>query len=391
MDTMDALNDAPVVQLLDKVLREAVRLNASDVHFESFLDGFKIRCRVDGVVVNLISPPAQLFSPLISRIKVLANLDVAESRVPQDGRMVVNVDDKEIDMRVSTLPTVFGESVVLRVLDKERGVVSVDELGIWDEDVAKFKRLFSLANGMVLVTGPTGSGKTTTLYSFMNELNTIDKKIITTEDPVEYDMQGTVQIPIDPKIGLDFAKSLRTILRQDPDIIMVGEIRDEETAQIAVQAALTGHLVLSTLHTNNAPGAITRLIDMGIEPYLITSTLRAVIAQRLVRKICPKCIDSYKPTSAEMEAFGLREADGPFFKGAGCDFCNGSGYKGRTGLFEFLEVGKELHFAIMERISTTGIREKAIEMGMVSIREDGLRKARKGITTLEEVFKETQL
>ena len=392
MEDISAVNDAPVVRLLDKVLQEAVRLKASDIHFEAFSDGFKVRCRVDGVIIDLTSPPPQLFAPVISRIKVLANLDVAESRVPQDGRLAVNIGDKDIDMRVSTLPTVFGESVVLRVLDKDQGVVAIDELGMWEDDLPRFKSLFSLPNGLVLVTGPTGSGKTTTLYSFMSELNSVERKIITTEDPVEYDMPGAVQIPIDSKIGLDFSTSLRTILRQDPDIIMVGEIRDEETAQIAVQAALTGHLVLSTLHTNNAPGAITRLIDMGIEPYLITSTLRAVIAQRLVRKICPHCIDTYHPSEAEKEAFGLNDGeDLRFFKGSGCDKCNNSGYKGRTALFEFLEVKDDLHFAIMQRVSTAGIRDKAIQMGMVTIREDGLRKARRGITTLEEVFKETQL
>ena len=387
-------NAAPVVQLLDAILSEAVSLGASDIHFEVFSDGFKVRARVDGVIRDLANPPEDLFSPLISRIKVLANLDVAETRVPQDGRIQMKINGRDIDFRVSTLPTITGESVVLRILDRSAIDVNLTDLGIWEEDLHLYQSLLSFPNGMVLVTGPTGSGKTTTLYAFLKELNTVDKKIITVEDPVEYDLPGTVQIPINAKIGLDFALVLRTILRQDPDIIMVGEIRDKETAEMSIHAALTGHLVFSTLHTNNAPGAITRLIDMGIEPYLITATLRAVIAQRLVRKICPNCIDTYHPTQIEIEAFNLSDSDireGKFFKGRGCEECGGSGYKGRIGIFEFLGIGAELRPLILDRVSTEGLWRKAKELGMVSLREDGLRKVKMGLTTLEEVLRETQM
>ena len=386
--------DAPVVQLLDKIFSEAVRLKASDIHFEVFSDGFKVRCRVDGVVRDLASPPEDLFSPLISRIKVLANLDVAETRVPQDGRLQAEINGRQLDFRVSTLPTITGESVVLRILDRQSIEVDINQLGIWEDDLYICDSILNFPNGVVLVTGPTGSGKTTTLYSFLRELNTIERKIMTVEDPVEYDLPGVVQIPINPKIGLDFARVLRTILRQDPDIIMVGEIRDEETAQISIHAALTGHLVFSTLHTNNAPGAITRMMDMGVEPYLITATFRAVIAQRLVRRICPKCIDVYKPTQLEIEAFGLTDKDlqeGRFFKGMGCEKCDGTGYKGRLGIFEFMPMTTDLSMLILDRVSTEGLRQKAKEQGMLTLREDGLRKVKAGMTTLEEVLRETQM
>ncbi len=387
-------NSTPVVQLLDAILSEAVSLKASDIHFEVFSDGFKVRARVDGVIRDLANPPEELFPPLISRIKVLSNLDVAETRVPQDGRMQMKIAGRNIDFRVSTLPTITGESVVLRILDRSAIEVNLTDLGIWEDDLHLYQSLLSFPNGMILVTGPTGSGKTTTLYAFLRELNSVDRKVMTVEDPVEYDLPGVVQIPINPKIGLDFALVLRTILRQDPDVIMVGEIRDKETAEISVHAALTGHLVFSTLHTNNAPGTITRLIDMGIEPYLITATLRAVIAQRLVRRICPHCIDVYHPTQMEIDAFRLTDADlreGRFFKGQGCSQCGGSGYKGRIGIFEFLGIGPDLHPLILDRISTEGLWRKAKELGMVSLREDGLRKVKLGLTTLEEVLRETQM
>ncbi len=386
--------EAPVVQLLDKILSEAVRLKASDIHFEVFGDGFKVRCRVDGVVRDLASPPEELFSPLISRIKVLANLDVAETRVPQDGRIQTTIDGRSLDFRVSTLPTITGESVVLRILDKQSIEVDITQLGIWEEDLHIYQSILNFPNGVVLVTGPTGSGKTTTLYSFLRELNTIDRKLMTVEDPVEYDLPGVVQIPINPKIGLDFARVLRTMLRQDPDIIMVGEIRDEETAEISIHAALTGHLVFSTLHTNNAPGAVTRMMDMGIEPYLITATFRAVIAQRLVRRICPNCIEVYRPSPLEIEAFGLTEqevGEARFFKGRGCDECNHTGYKGRLGIFEVMPMTTDLATLVLDRVSTEGLRQKAKEQGMFTLREDGLRKARAGMTTLEEVLRETQM
>ncbi len=386
--------EAPVVQLLDKILSEAVRLKASDIHFEVFGDGFKVRCRVDGVIRDLASPPEELFSPLISRIKVLANLDVAETRVPQDGRIQTAINGRFLDFRVSTLPTITGESVVLRILDKQSIEVDITQLGIWEEDLHIYQSILNFPNGVVLVTGPTGSGKTTTLYSFLRELNTVDRKLMTVEDPVEYDLPGVVQIPINPKIGLDFARVLRTMLRQDPDIIMVGEIRDEETAEISIHAALTGHLVFSTLHTNNAPGAVTRMMDMGIEPYLITATFRAVIAQRLVRRICQNCIEVYRPNPLEVEAFSLTEeeiSEVRFFKGSGCDECNHTGYKGRLGIFEVMPMTTDLAMLVLDRVSTEGLRQKAKEQGMVTLREDGLRKARAGMTTLEEVLRETQM
>ncbi len=392
---VNQIDSAPVVRLLDAILEEAVNLKASDIHFEIFpQEGFKVRCRVDGVIREIASPSVELFPSIVARIKVLANMDVAENRVPQDGRIQLLINGKEVDFRVSTLPTISGESVVMRILDKGAMQVEMQDLGIWEEDLDVYERLISYSNGMILVTGPTGSGKTTTLYSFLRRLNKTEKKLITVEDPVEYDLPGVVQIPVNYKIGLDFASVLRTILRQDPDVVMVGEIRDSETAQIAVQAALTGHLVLSTLHTNNAPGTINRLIDMGIEPYLITATVRAVIAQRLVRKICMNCIDTYVPNEVEKEAFDLTDDDlkeGRFFKGKGCEACRGSGYKGRIGLFELMPITSDLHPFILDRISTEGLLMRAKELGMVTLREDGLRKVKKGLTTLEEVLRETQL
>ncbi len=395
MEVYNQINEAPVVRLLDAIMQESVSLGASDIHFEIFpQEGFKVRCRVDGVIREIASPSVDLFSPIVARIKVLANMDVAENRIPQDGRIQMMIGDKDVDFRVSTLPTVTGESVVMRILDKRSMHVDMEDLGIWEEDLELYESLLSYSNGMILVTGPTGSGKTTTLYSFLRQLNKVDSKLITVEDPVEYDLPGVVQIPVNYKIGLDFASVLRTILRQDPDVVMVGEIRDTETAQIAVQAALTGHLVLSTLHTNNAPGTINRLVDMGVEPYLITATVRAVIAQRLVRKICMNCIDTYVPNEIEIEAFDLTEGEissGQFFKGVGCEVCGGSGYKGRIGLFELMLVTPDLHPFILDRISTEGLLMRAKELGLVTLREDGLRKVKMGLTTLEEVLRETQL
>lgn len=386
-------NQAPVVKLLNLILIQAVQDKASDIHLEPFEDQFKVRYRVDGALYEMSPPPKSLALALISRVKVMANLDIAERRLPQDGRILMDVGQHTVDLRVSTLPTVYGESVVMRVLDKSVVSLNLNQIGMAEEQLKKFRELIRKPNGILLVTGPTGSGKTTTLYSALREINKIDYKIITTEDPVEYDIDGIIQVPIKPKIDLSFARCLRAILRQDPDIIMVGEIRDEETGAIAVQASLTGHLVFSTLHTNDAPGAITRMIDMGIEPFLITSSLEAIIAQRLVRTICKDCKEAYSPSDELLHKSGLTRAEigeQPFYRGRGCETCNFTGYKGRTGIYEFLVVSDALKPMILERKPTVALRQKSQELGMNTLREDGLRKVFQGVTTIEEVVRETQ-
>jgi len=394
----DLASQTPVVKLLDTVLLQAVNEKASDVHFEPFENDYRIRYRVDGVIYELARPPFSLHLAIASRIKVIANLDVAESRLPQDGRIMMTIDGRNIDLRVSTLPTVYGESIVMRVLDKSAGHLALDKIGMQKDTREKMRQLVKLDNGVILVTGPTGSGKTTTLYSALKEVNTVDRKIITTEDPVEYDIGGLIQVPINTKIDLTFAKSLRAILRQDPDIIMVGEIRDEETAQIATQAALTGHLVFSTLHTNDAPGAVTRLLDMEVEPFLITSTLRGVIAQRLIRKICKECKEAYSPTDGELEDLGMTQGELEkqrnslkFFRGKGCEKCNKSGYKGLTGIYEIFILTEGLRAMIIERVPSTELMQLARSEGMRTLREDGILKILEGETTVEEILKETQL
>ncbi len=386
-------SQAPVVKLVNLVLLQAVKDKASDIHFEPFEDEFKVRYRVDGVLYEISHPPRELNLAITSRIKVMANLDVAESRVPQDGRIMMKVAGRAIDLRVSTLPTIFGESVVIRVLDRSVINLSLDEIGLSPELKEKVEKLVSKPNGIILATGPTGCGKTTTLYSCLRKINKIDYKIITTEDPVEYDITGIVQVTIRPKINLTFATCLRHILRQDPDIIMVGEIRDKETAQISVQASLTGHLVFSTLHTNDAPGSITRLVDMGVEPFLITSTLEAVIAQRLVRVLCPKCKELYTPSEHELAEIGLtpdKAKDKKFYRAKGCPECNDIGYKGRTAIFEILIIGNKLKSLIMEKSHTAILRRAAIKSGMRTLRESGLLKVYDGITTIEEIVRETR-
>ncbi|HAZ10024.1 MAG: type II secretion system protein GspE [Omnitrophica bacterium GWA2_41_15] len=384
---------APVVKLLNMILLRAVREKASDVHFEPFEKDYKIRYRIDGICYDAAHPPRDLSLAISSRIKVMANLDVAENRLPQDGRIMMDVEGKAVDMRVSTLPTLYGESIVMRVLDKSVVSLSLDQIGM-DEDIkSKIREIIKRPNGIFLTTGPTGSGKTTTLYSCLREINKIDYKIITTEDPVEYDIEGIIQVAINTKIDLTFARTLRHILRQDPDIIMVGEIRDAETAEIAVQSALTGHLVFSTLHTNDSPGAVTRLVDMGVEPFLITSTVRAVLAQRLVRKICVKCKKEYKPSEQEVSEFGISKEkmeDMKFYKGAGCSECNSSGYKGRTGLYELLIVDDRIRDLVIKHESLSAIRNAACDAGMKTLRENGLKKVIEGITTIEEVLRETK-
>lgn len=386
-------SQAPVVKLLNMVLLRAIREKASDIHFEPFEKDYKIRYRIDGVCYDAAHPPKDLSLAISSRIKVMANLDVAEYRLPQDGRIMLDISGKSVDLRVSTLPTLYGESIVMRVLDKTVVSLSLDQLGMEDNIKSSLRGLIKRPNGILLTTGPTGSGKTTTLYSCLREINKIEYKIITVEDPVEYDIEGIIQVAINQKIDLSFAKTLRHMLRQDPDVLMVGEIRDSETAEIAIQSALTGHLVFSTLHTNDAPGAITRLMDMGVEPFLITSTIRASIAQRLIRVICPKCKKSYEPKKFEVSELGLKEEKVKgikFYKGEGCSECNGSGYKGRTGIYELFLMDDKLRELVVKRSSPAIIREAAQVSGMKTLRQDGVAKVLKGVTTAEEVLRETK-
>jgi len=388
----EAAESAPVIRFVNLVLYQAVNDRASDIHFEPFEKEFKIRYRVDGALYEMAPPPKRLALPLISRIKVMSGLNIAERRLPQDGRIEISVAGKQIDLRVSTLPTQFGESVVLRVLD--RSVVSLDvhNLGMPDDILKGFIRDIAKPNGIVVVTGPTGSGKTTTLYSGLREVNTIDAKILTAEEPVEYDIEGIVQVPINYSVGNTFPLVLRAFLRQDPDIMMIGEIRDLETAQIAVQAALTGHLVFSTLHTNDAAGAVTRLIDMDVEPYLLSSTLEGVLGQRLVRTVCPKCKTEYMPDMEMLHRLGLTEKDiedRKFYYGTGCANCNDTGYRGRKGIYEYLVISDPVRTLIDTKQPTLIIREKARELGMRTLREDGIRNVLDGYTTVEEILKYT--
>ena len=393
LTSVEALADsAPVRKLLNMVLLLAIKDQASDLHFEPFEDEFRIRIKADGVLYEMVPPPRHLAFAITTRIKVMADLDIAERRMPQDGRIELNVGGHPVDLRVSVLPTMFGESVVMRVLD--RSVVSLDlkNVGMDDTLMAVFRDVISKPNGIVLVTGPTGSGKTTTLYSALNELNTVEDKLITTEDPVEYDMEGIIQVPIDASIGNTFAQCLRAILRQDPDKILVGEIRDLETAEIAVQASLTGHMVFSTLHTNDAPSTITRMKDMGVPTFLITATVEAILAQRLVRRVCIKCSEKYAPSAEVLDDLELDAKDlkgKQFFRGAGCETCNNTGYKGRVGLFELMIMNNELREQIMQNASVDDLRETARKHGMITLRDAGMLAAFEGITTPEEVIRET--
>ncbi|MDE3066819.1 MAG: type II/IV secretion system protein [Verrucomicrobiota bacterium] len=389
---VELANDAPIVKFVNLVLSQAIQDRASDIHFEPFETEFRIRYRVDGALYEMSPPPKHLALPVISRIKVMSGLNISERRLPQDGRINYNVGRRQVDLRVSTLPTQFGESVVLRVLDRAAVNLEIESLGfpkyVHDYVVEAIQR----PNGIMIVTGPTGSGKTTTLYSCLRRINTMDSKLLTAEDPVEYDIEGIMQVAINEAAGLTFAKALRSFLRQDPDIIMVGEIRDLETAQIAVQASLTGHLVMSTLHTNDAAGAITRMIDMGLEPFLISSTLMAVLAQRLVRTICQNCRTSFEPTEDQLALLNLSPHDlgeKVFHYGRGCSACNDTGYKGRKGIFELLVISEAVRLLINERAPTVVLRQKAVELGMVTLREDGLRNIFQGDTTIEEVVKYT--
>ncbi len=383
---------SPVKKLVNLVLLQSIRDKASDIHFEPFEDEFKMRYRIDGVLFEMVPPPKHVAMAISSRIKVMANLDIAERRLPQDGRIELMVENRPVDLRVSVLPTMFGESVVLRVLDRTQVNLDLTQLGLREDELGIVRQLINKPHGIVIVTGPTGCGKTTTLYSALNELNSPEVKILTSEDPVEYDIDGLIQCQIRTEIGLTFARCLRHFLRQDPDIILVGEIRDLETAQIAVQASLTGHLVFSTLHTNDAPSSIARLLDLGLEPFLVTATLEGIIAQRLVRKICENCKEEYTPSEQQLMELGLTPEDvagRTFFYGKGCDYCNHTGYKGRRGIFEVMILDDELRELIMKHASSNVLRQAAKKRGMRSLRESGLLALYDGVTTIEEVVRET--
>jgi type IV pilus assembly protein PilB len=391
-DLESEANSAPIIRYVDLVLYQAIKEKASDIHFEPFEKDFRIRYRVDGALYEMAPPPIHLALPIISRVKVMANMNIAERRLPQDGRIVKQVGDKQVDMRVSSLPTHHGESIVLRVLDRSSVNLSLENLGLTDHIYNYITETIEKPNGIFIVTGPTGAGKTTTLYAALRRINTIDAKLLTAEDPVEYDIDGIIQIPINEAIGLDFPRILRAFLRQDPDRIMIGEMRDKETATIGIQAALTGHLVLSTLHTNDAPGAVTRLVDMGCEPFLVSASLEGILAQRLVRTICKNCRTTYEPNEAILNQLGISAhelGDKEFFTGAGCEICGQSGYRGRRGLYELLNITDPIRELITSRAPTVVLKQKAIELGMNTLREDGLRSIYLGQTTIEEVLKYT--
>ncbi len=391
-DAESAANEAPIVKFVDAVLYQAIRDKASDIHFEPFENVFKIRYRIDGALYEMAPPPKSLAVPVISRIKIMSGLNISERRKPQDGRIQLKIAGKPIDLRVSTLPTSYGESVVLRVLDRSVVNLDLDVLGINENCLKKIREIISMPNGIFIITGPTGSGKTTTLYSALKEINKIDSKILTAEDPVEYDLEGIVQLPINDAVGMTFARALRAFLRQDPDIIMLGETRDIESAEMAVQASLTGHLVFTTLHTNDAAGAITRLVDMGVQPFLITSALIAVLGQRLIRRICPNCKTSFRPTDEDLQLLDLTRKDvgeNLFYYGKGCSNCNNTGYKGRKAITELLTLSNKIRELILKNSPTVVIRDKARELGMQTMREDGIRAILNGETTMEEVLKYT--
>jgi general secretion pathway protein E len=389
----DLASEAPVVRMVNLLIQRATEMSASDVHIEPFEDRLKVRYRIDGVLQEMEAPPSHFTAAVVSRIKLMANLNIAERRLPQDGRIRLRVHGRELDIRVSTVPTMHGESVVMRLLNKESVALDFATLGFAEDTLNEFLEVLTLPYGMILVTGPTGSGKTTTLYTVLNRLNTTERKIITVEDPVEYELEGINQIQIKPAIELTFANSLRSIVRQDPDVIMVGEMRDIETARICVQSALTGHLVLSTLHTNDAPSSVTRLVEMGVEDYLLTSTVNAVIAQRLVRVLCPACRQRYRPLAATVKKTGLDRVASArglrLFRPQGCEQCNGSGYRGRTAILELMVMSDPIRQLVLQRADAMTLQREAIKQGMRTMYDDGLRKAVAGTTTLEEVIRVT--
>ncbi len=382
-------SDAPVVKLVNLIISEAIGLRASDIHIEPFADRIRVRYRIDGILVERDSPPRRLMAPLLSRIKIMSSIDIAERRRPQDGRVKMTVGGKHFDLRVSVLPSIHGQSAVMRILDRGSIQINIRQLGFADDDYQRFNQIIKRPNGIFLVTGPTGSGKTTTLYAALNEINRPDRKIITAEDPVEYYLPGVNQVEVKHQIGLDFARIIRAMLRQAPNIILVGEIRDKETAEIAVQASLTGHLVFSTLHTNDAPSAITRLVDIGVQPFLIASSVIAIMAQRLIRLVCPKCKEPDKPPAGELRAGGItpeRAATGNFMRGRGCAYCHHTGFHGRMAIFEMMKLNSAIREMTFKREPTQAIRRQARILGMRTLLEDGVTKALKGITTLEEVL-----
>jgi len=393
LDELKELSESnPIKKLLNLVLLQAIRDKASDIHFEPFENEYKMRYRIDGVLYEMVPPPKHIAAALSSRIKVMANLDIAERRLPQDGRISLTVQSNPVDLRVSVLPTMFGESVVLRVLDRTQMSLDLEKLGLRQDHLRLVHQLIRKPNGILIVAGPTGCGKTTTLYAALRELNSIEAKLITTEDPVEYDIDGIIQVQVKPDIGLTFARCLRHILRQDPDIILVGEVRDLETAEIAAQASLTGHLVFTTLHTNDAPSTIARLLDLGVEPFLVTATLEGIVAQRLVRKICENCKTPFEPVEAQLTELGLTPEDikgKKFYYGRGCDQCNNTGYRGRTAIFEIMTFNDEIRDLIMNQASTNVLRAAGRKAGMRLLRDNGLAAIYDGITTIDEVIKET--
>jgi len=387
-------DDAPIIKLVSLLIVEAIKLRASDIHLEPMEKKYRVRYRIDGVLKEMESPPKYLQSNITSRLKIMAKLDISEKRVPQDGRIQLKVEGKEIDLRVSTIPTTHGESIVMRILDRTSIQIDIPKLGFFSDDQELINQIVALPDGVFLVTGPTGSGKSTSLYAFLSSINSPHRKIITVEDPVEYQLSGINQVQVIATIGMTFAKALRAMLRQAPNIIMVGEIRDLETAEIAINAALTGHLVFSTLHTNDAPGAVTRLIDMGIKPFLVASAVRAVMAQRLVRRVCKNCAAPYEPEADLLQLMGLDQEfvkNSKLMKGRGCAECGGSGYKGRMGIYEIFMVTTEIQNLIYERVPSSVIRDAARKSGMRTLREDGLRKAAAGMTTIEEVLSSTMM
>ena len=391
-DAASAAESAPVRKLLNLILLTAVKGMASDIHFEPFEDVFRVRNRIDGVLYEMLPVPKTLAPALVARIKVMSHLDISERRLPQDGKIPVRIGDKEVDLRVSCLPTMFGESVVIRILDRSVVSLDLDKVGFNDDLLAQFKQVIEEPNGIVIVTGPTGSGKTTTLYAALSAVNDDSVKIITTEDPVEYEIKGLIQVPVDDAVGRSFSNCLRAILRQDPDILLVGEVRDQETAKIAIEASLTGHLVFTTLHTNDAPTAITRLLDMGLEPFLLTATLETIIAQRLVRTICTKCKAPYQPSDEELISLGIKTSDAEsqrFFYGKGCDNCKNTGYRGRTAIHEMLDINDSIRELMLGRASAAQIRMSAQRSGMRTLRDAGIQKIYAGLTTIEEVMRET--
>jgi general secretion pathway protein E len=392
-DLLDDTSDAPIIKLVNLILSQAVKARASDIHIEPYQNRLKIRYRLDGILYDMLAPPKHIQSTLISRVKIMAGLNIAEKRLPQDGRIEIKIGDRDVDIRVSTIPIAFGERVVLRLLDKSNVVLRLSDLGMPEEALRQFYELIKSSHGILLVTGPTGSGKTTTLYSALSTINNPDINIITIEDPIEYQIEGIGQIQVNPKINLTFANGLRSIVRQDPDVILVGEIRDLETAQIAIQSALTGHLVFSTLHTNDSASAVTRLIDMGIEPYLVTSSVIGILAQRLVRRVCDECREPYMPDEESLNNIGLTSemtSDKPTYRGTGCQACLNTGYQGRTGIFELMSLDDSLKNLILKTSDSNAIKRKAVKQGMVTLRQNGVMKVLDGLTTVEEVLRVTQ-